>query len=156
MLFLALVAGFPAAAGAADVPMVELQSLTPQPLPIAAPLPKAPLTAVHFWATWCAPCVVELPEVDKAAAKYADKGFRVVALSLDTDMSKVKEFYAARGIKTLTPALDADMSSIQAVQARGMPATIFYNEKGEAIARADGPLDWNGAKLTSFIESSLK
>src|SRR5438046_1874024 len=64
------------------------------------------LTAVHLWATWCVPCLKELPEVDATASAYKNKDFHVTAISLDTDMAKVEKFFADKGIKTLTPAID--------------------------------------------------
>lgn len=117
---------------------------------------KARLTAVHFWATWCVPCVGELPEVDAAAKAYKDKGLRVVAISLDSSLEKVPPFFAAHHITALTPAMDVNMSSFMAAHLAGLPGTIFIDKDGKEIARARGPLDWKSKQVTNFIESHLK
>ncbi len=116
------------------------------------------LTAVHFWATWCVPCVAELIEVDKTQALYADKGFHVIALSEDgtANLKKVQEFFVKNQIRALKPNIDSDMKSLQAVKLRGMPTTIFLDKDGNAIAQAEGALDWNAPATTQFIESHLK
>ena len=115
------------------------------------------LTALHFWATWCVPCVEELPQVDAAAAKYVDKKFQVIALSLDGKKSdKVKQFFADHKVKTLKPFLDSDMSAFRAAQVSALPTTIFINEKGEEIARIAGPANWEDEELRKFIEGQLK
>jgi thiol-disulfide isomerase/thioredoxin len=116
----------------------------------------AKLTALHLWAIWCVPCLKELPEVDATAAAYKDKGLRVTAISLDTDMNKVKTFFAEKGIKTLIPAIDANNAVFRAAALRGLPGTLFFNEKGEVVGRADGPLDWKAKTTADFIESHLK
>lgn len=116
---------------------------------------KHRLTALHFWATWCVPCVEELPQVDAASKAYGDD-FAVVALSLDgRNMDKVKTFYSENKITTLKPFLDADMSAFQTLKIRGLPTTIFINEKGEEIARAEGPLDWESDEVKKFIETVI-
>jgi len=116
------------------------------------------LSAVHFWATWCAPCVAELPQVDAAQQAYGDKGLRVVAISLDGDnnMPKVKQFFADHKIEHLTPYLDFGNASFKGTAAKGLPATVFIDSEGKEIARANGPLDWKKVDTTGFIESHLK
>ena len=115
------------------------------------------LVVVHFWATWCVPCVKELPQVDQAMGKYRGKGLKVVAISLDgNNMGKVKKFFKENHITYLTPMLDTDMMSFQMSLSPGLPTTIFVNRKGQEFARVEGPLDWNSAETTKFIESHLK
>jgi thiol-disulfide isomerase/thioredoxin len=114
-----------------------------------------PLTAVHLWATWCAPCVTELPQVEAVHKAYRQKGLKVIAISLDGNMDKVRQFIDANGIETLLPLLDVNNASFNALQAKGLPITVFFNARGETVARADGPLDWNSPKVKEFIETQL-
>lgn len=113
------------------------------------------LTILHFWATWCVPCVAELPEVDAVSGAYGSKGVQVIALSLDGDAGPVKTFYADKRISHLPVALDAMNTAFSAVGVRGLPATLFVNAKGQVIARADGPLDWKAKETKDFIEKQL-
>ncbi|NBX04341.1 MAG: TlpA family protein disulfide reductase [Alphaproteobacteria bacterium] len=115
------------------------------------------LIAVHFWATWCVPCVKEFPDVDAAQKKYGDKGFRVIAISLDQNaMPKVLKFFTDHQVKNLTPYLDLYMQSFANIQGRGMPTTIFVNSAGKELARAEGPLEWDSPEVQKFIEDNLK
>ncbi len=117
-----------------------------------------PLTALHFWATWCVPCVDELIQVDESQKAYADKGFKVIALSLDgaNNRAKVQQFYKDHNITSLEANIDGDMSIFKSVMLRGLPTTIFLNAEGEEIARAEGALDWEAKETKRFIESHLK
>ncbi len=119
---------------------------------------EAKLTALHFWATWCVPCVEELPQVDKVLRDYQAQGLNIVALSLDgqANLKKVQSFYKDNNIDMLTPAIDADMSLFQAVQVRGLPTTIFVDKEGREIARSEGVMDWQSPANLKFITSHLK
>ena len=100
---------------------------------------EAKLFIIHFWATWCIPCVRELGELDTVMANYEPKGIKVVAISLDGEnMGKVKEFFKTNKVKHLTPFLDTRMMSFQMTQSPGLPTTIFINSKGIEVARAEG------------------
>ena len=117
-----------------------------------------PLTALHFWATWCVPCVDELVQVDQALKAYGNSGFNVIALSEDgvANIKKVKDFYGAHNITALKPNIDANMTALQALKGRGLPTTIFLDKEGKEIARAEGAVDWTSKETTDFIESHLK
>jgi thiol-disulfide isomerase/thioredoxin len=117
-----------------------------------------PLTALHFWATWCVPCMDELIQVDKAQKAYGGQGFKVIALSLDgkNNLAKVQKFYKDHRITSLEANIDADMSIFKSVMLRGLPTTIFLNADGKEIARAEGALDWEAPDTLLFIENQLK
>ena len=116
------------------------------------------LTAVHFWATWCVPCIAELPEVEATQWAYGGKDFEIVAISLDGDsnMPKVKQFFADHKIEHLIPYLDFGNASFKGTGAKGLPATVFIDTMGKEIARADGPLDWKNPETIDFIKSHIK
>lgn len=110
----------------------------------------SPLTILHFWATWCVPCVAELPQLDAFAA--ANPRMRVLALSLDGDAKKVREFYAANGIRNLPVLLDRGNAAFRAARAGGIPASVFVNAKGEVVARADGAVEWGEKTLKKRVD----
>lgn len=118
---------------------------------------KNQLIALHFWATWCVPCVKELPEVDIAQKTYADKGFAVIAIALDgKNVEKVKAFYSENNIKHLNLYLDPDMVTFQKLKIGGLPTTIFVNSKGEMVKRYDKPIKWQSEEIEKLIEDNIK
>ncbi len=140
------------------------QHSAPKPLPALGYLDEtgtakaldtkgAKLTVLHLWATWCLPCLAEIPEIDTLAGKYKD--LRVVTVSLDKTMPPVKAFYASHSITHLPTYLDNKMAVFRALKFEGLPGTIFINDKGEEVARIDGPSEWNNPEVAAFIEKSL-
>lgn len=91
---------------------------------------------INFWATWCAPCVKELPFFEKIHEKYADKNVEVILVSLDFPRqydSKLKPFIADKKIKSKVVALnDVDSNSwipkISEDWTGAIPATLIYNK----------------------------
>lgn len=117
----------------------------------------AKLTLVHFWSTWCVPCVKELPQVDDIAKTYGPKGLQVIAISLDTKPEKAAEFLKRHHITALEATLDNRMASFRLTGARGLPVSLFISRYGELIARIDGPSEWKeGSEPVQLIESVLK
>lgn len=117
---------------------------------------KHKLTALHFWATWCVPCVKELPLVNETQKKYVKNGLQIIALSLDgKNIDKVKKFYADNNINNLELLLDSELSAFQQLKIHGLPTTIFINSAGKEISRAEKPIEWNGKETTDFIESRI-
>jgi len=115
------------------------------------------LTIVHFWATWCAPCVEELAEVDAAQATYEGRA-TFVAISLDGDgtMEKVKAFLREHKLTRLNPNLDNQMASYKAADINGLPTTLFIDQKGNEIGRAEGAVDWSSSEVRGFLDKQVK
>lgn len=114
------------------------------------------LTLVHFWATWCGPCVQELPALDRLQKDYGGKGLKVVSLSEDAQMPTVLAFYAEHNIANLPTNLDIDTSAFREVNGRGIPTSYILDSTGRKIALAEGPVDWQGKQAVDFIEGHLK
>lgn len=115
------------------------------------------LTALHFWATWCVPCVKELPQVDAVQKKYKNKGFKVIALSLDNkNTEKVKKFFKDNKIKNLDVLFDSSLAAFQQLKIKGLPTTIFIDQNGNAVGTAEGYLDWKSKTVQDFIELQVE
>jgi thiol-disulfide isomerase/thioredoxin len=110
------------------------------------------LTILHFWATWCVPCIKELPEVDKIAGRYLDNNVQVLALSLDgQDLQKVQDFYRSHNILYLRPFRDDRNAALRAINGSALPITVFIDRKGRVIGRVDGALDWESPQMRQFF-----
>ena len=144
-------------ASAADAPLPAVRFLDARGAAQTLEPSAHKLTAIHFWATWCVPCVTELPEVDKTLKTYADKGFAVVAISMDgKHVEKVQAFFAEHGITQLTPYFDDKSAAFQALQIRGLPSTVFVDANGKILKHLHGPVAWDSPQVKAFIEEALK
>jgi thiol-disulfide isomerase/thioredoxin len=123
---------------------------------LTADTSKNKLTLVHFWATWCLPCIEEMRELDTLSAAYAKNGLQIYPLSMDTGgMKAVKLFFRNNQIIHLPVIFDSGMTMFRNYELRGVPGTIFLDSHGHEIARAVGPLDWKNEENVMFIEKQL-
>jgi thiol-disulfide isomerase/thioredoxin len=118
---------------------------------------KGKVTVVNLWATWCAPCVLEMPTLAKLAASYEGQPVEVVAISVDSPdaADKAKAFIAKHA--PLAFYHDPKMALPFAVKpaAVGMPTTIIYGPDGVERARVAGDADWSGKDAKAVIDKVL-
>jgi thiol-disulfide isomerase/thioredoxin len=98
---------------------------------------------LNFWATWCGPCVAELPELDKLAA-----GGRVGVVAVSADRggaAMVAPFLKAHPLSHLTVLLDPKSEAVHAVGVVGFPTTLIIDAQGRVRGRLEGPAAWSGA-----------
>ena len=109
---------------------------------IAAFLGKG--VVLNLWATWCGPCVLEMPSLDALSVRLAGDGIVVLALSSDRGGAKtVARFYESHGITHLGLWLDPFGRAGQAYGARGLPTTLILDRVGREVARLEGGADWS-------------
>lgn len=99
---------------------------------------------LHFWATWCGPCVKELPELDTFAKKIENTAHVVAIVADMKDVSKIRTFYQAKGIKNLSIAFDKSGHLTRAFRTSSLPTSVFINSQGHEIGRIQGAIDWAG------------
>ena len=109
---------------------------------------------VNFWATWCAPCREEMPAMERLYLKHRERGFVVLAVSVDTDASLVKPFLE-RFKLTFPVALDAKMDLANAYGVRALPASFLIDRNGYLTALALGPRAWDNRAAHALVEGML-
>ncbi len=112
---------------------------------------KGKRVLVNLWATWCAPCIAEMPALDALAT--GQKG-RVMVLPISQDMEgwpAVNGFFKPGKFKALQPALDQPGSFSEAIKARGLPMSVLYDDKGKEVWRVNGALKWESAQVQAAL-----
>ncbi len=104
---------------------------------------------VNLWATWCAPCVKEMPTLDAAAQAFGDR-VPVLAISQDMEPAKATAFLAERKFTHLKPYLDAKLG-LSTGYGANLPTTILYGAEGKEIWRVTGDMDWTGAEAKKLL-----
>lgn len=122
------------------VPAVPVARLDNAPATLAAFRGKPLL--VNLWATWCGPCVRELPTLDALAAARPD--LQVVAVSEDSRTDAIAPFLAKHPAAHLTVLSDAKNVLLQRFGADNLPETILFDAHGREVWRLPGDLDWQG------------
>lgn len=115
----------------------------------------APLV-VNLWATWCAPCVTEMPALDRLAAAAGDDGVRVLPLSADREGAPVvKAFFTANGIRHLPVMIDQLGQVARALAVPGLPTTVLYDREGREAGRVIGVAEWDAPEVARFLRACL-
>jgi len=113
------------------------------------------VVVINLWASWCAPCIQEMPSLALLQSEYAKKGLVVLALTEDTTMAPALHFYDAHNIHNLTPFLDPGHKVMMALQARGIPTSVLVSRSGQASARLEGPINWQSVDIYSKLDKLL-
>jgi thiol-disulfide isomerase/thioredoxin len=112
---------------------------------------------VNFWATWCPPCVAEMPALDRAHAALARDGIEVLPLSSDRGgRAQVEPFYARTGLKNLAIWLDPRSAAGRAFGIRGLPTTIILDRSGREVARLEGEAEWDRPEMLAAIRRLVR
>lgn len=134
----------------APAPLGALEAGTPLPeaelpdldgegaLRVPADLQGAP-SILNFWATWCAFCVEEMPDIEEVHQQL-DGRATVVGIDQDDSVEKARTLAERTGV-TYRLVVDDDGSYFRAVQGRGMPTTVLVDGQGTIVYRHSGPLD---------------
>jgi len=118
---------------------------------------KGKLVLVNLWATWCAPCVEEMPSLDRLQAKLGDK-LTILAISEDRQGEKVvSPFLAKIGIQHLAIFLDPKSAATNEFGAQGLPTSYLIARDGTIVGKEEGGATWDSgemiAKLTPYLDA---
>ena len=117
---------------------------------------KDKLVLLNLWATWCAPCVKEMPALDRLQAQLGGPGFHVLALSVDRGgKDQVQPFYQRIGVKNLDLYLDPSSASMQTLKLRGLPTTLLVDQEGRELGRIEGAVEWDSPEVVAFLRKHM-
>jgi len=106
---------------------------------------------VNFWATWCPPCIAEMPSLEQLARHLQHRGVAVVAVSVDEDATAVKRFVWAQQL-SFTIALDPERLVASRYGTYKFPETYIIDRKGKLAQKIIGAIDWQDRRITAFVE----
>lgn len=112
---------------------------------------------VNLWATWCPPCVGELPSLERLQGKMKPQGLKVVAISMDRgeDMTAVTTFLHKNRIEHLTPYWDKDRDVLEKWDAESLPVSYLISRDGGVVKKFEGPFDWDKPQMIRTLQEMM-
>ena len=164
-LFLMLTDGLPSSVAAADTPEAPPQEVPPD---LTSPITDETGAAIriadfagrplliNLWATWCAPCIAELPALSRAAAALAGDDVTVLLVSIDRGgAAKAIPFLDTHGVTGVSLGFDPKARLSRGMQVRGLPTTILLTAKQDAAWRFVGPFEWDDPAMLTLVRGLL-
>jgi len=113
---------------------------------------RGKVVMVNYWATWCAPCIRELPSIDRLQAELGGEDFTVVAINIDRGGKGVAAPFAERlALKNLALYLDPRNLTTRAIGVNVMPTTIIYDRAGQEVGRMEGGAEWDAPEAKALM-----
>lgn len=108
---------------------------------------------VNFWATWCAPCIREMPALDRLRQSLSDQPFRLVLISQDRQGAEIAEpFLRDRlNLPDLETFYDKRLKLGRALGVRGLPSTYLIDREGNLVGGLLGPAEWDSEDAEAMI-----
>lgn len=117
---------------------------------------RGQVVVLNLWATWCTPCLTELPTLDKLEEKYAADGLVVLPLSLDTiPFEQLQGFITKLNLELPHVAQDTSRDVSKTLMSTGVPTTYLIDRNGKIRARYVGETDWLDKDNAARIEALL-
>lgn len=117
---------------------------------------KGEVVLVNFWATWCAPCVAEMPALNRLHADLEAQGFEVIAISQDRrGLSVVQPFYERLNLDAMGVYLDPKGIAARELEVRGLPTTLLVDRRNRIVGMLQGPAEWDSEESKALMQFYL-
>ena len=113
---------------------------------------KGNVVVLNFWATWCAPCVEEMPSLIQMSQRVKPNGVTVLGVSIDVDKSAYDSFLKQYGVP-FTTVRDPDQKSPALYGTTGWPETFIVDRQGVLRRKFVGPVDWTDPEIVKYLTS---
>lgn len=137
-------------------PLADLEFLDAddKPMKLADLTGKARL--INLWATWCAPCVKEMPSLDRLQAAFPKDKFVVLPISLDgPSRAKVAPFYKERKLDNLGIFYDKGRKAMSVLDVSLLPTSILVDPAGRELGRLEGDADWDTPEGIALMKAAI-
>ena len=109
---------------------------------------------INFWATWCAPCVEEMPSLDKLQSLFRQKNLKIFTVATGrNNQKKISDFFKRYSISNLENFKDPKGELAIRLGVFGLPASILISPDGNEVARLIGPINWVQSDVINFFEN---
>jgi thiol-disulfide isomerase/thioredoxin len=116
---------------------------------------RGKLVLVNLWATWCEPCLREMPSLERLQSRLGER-IAVLAVSEDRGGNKtVEPFIAKLGLKSVKIYIDPKSEVGHAFGARGLPTSFLIDREGKVLGRVEGAAEWDSPKIRGVLEPLL-
>lgn len=116
---------------------------------------RGKVVMLNFWATWCNPCRMEMPSMERLYQQFKDKGLVIISVASGDTQQEVSSFMKEYRL-TFPALLDYDYAVSDDYKVWAVPTTYFINAKGEIVGKAQGSRDWNNQDAAQYISSIFK
>jgi thiol-disulfide isomerase/thioredoxin len=117
---------------------------------------KGRVALVNLWATWCAPCRKEMPDLSRLEKEMGSDQFEVVAISVDRKGAEASAaFLKETGVDNLKLYIEPTTKIVNDLQSAGLPATLLIDRQGRELGRILGPADWASPEAQALIKAAL-
>ena len=111
------------------------------------------IVLLNFWATWCLPCIRELPSIERLQTKFSKNDFAVVAISLDRGGKRVANRLLKRlKLRKLVLYLDKENKSAKLLDVKFMPTTFIFDRKSRELGKLQGGVEWDSKEAVALIK----
>ena len=115
------------------------------------------IVLVNFWASWCGPCIREMPSLVRLQQRLGGKSFTIIALSEDrTGFDVITPFIAKHKLEQLPVFHDPKARSALALKIPGLPTTVLFDRDGRELGRLAGYAEWDSDEAVALIEFYLE
>jgi len=116
---------------------------------------RGKVVLLNFWATWCPPCLEEMPAMERLWRRFRGQDFVLIAVSVDVDPAVVPPFLARHDV-TFPVALDGQMEVTERYGVRALPSSFVIDRGGTLIGVAIGPRHWDSAPSHALVEAMAR
>ena len=118
---------------------------------------KGKVVVLNFWATWCAPCVKEMPALDKVAEHFKGRGLEVITVATGRQGRETPEdFLKKRNLVNVTNVYDKDQAFLREMNINSLPVTLLVSPDGLLRGGLIGMTQWDSDETLSALETTLQ
>ena len=117
---------------------------------------RGKVVVVNIWATWCPPCVDEMPSLEKLYQEFKAENFAILAVSIDSDGIEAVAPFMKKHALTFPALIDSQAAIRTSYKTTGVPETFIINKQGILVKKVIGPLNWAAPEVKRYIRKLLQ